>query len=201
QIIETISQEEIFKSFKLKLIELLQLSYVKLIIEESLEDTLSIRIHLNQQDLFRVIVTDFRFNVADIPNYVQKNSLIIEGYSKELQLIEQEIVQVEDKLTKVADNINAFKILYDQLANDLEIRNVDYAQTTFTNYLEGWIIESKVEDLKKSLDDEKIIYELDLVEPREDEVVPTALKNNRVVEPFASITNTFSPPSSKETDP
>src|SRR5690606_14298188 len=136
QIIETISQEEIFKSFKLKLIELLQLSYVKLMIEESLEDTLSIRIHLNQQDLFRVIVTDFRFNVADIPNYVQKNSLIIEGYSKELQLIEQEIVQVEDKLTKVADNINAFKILYDQLANDLEIRNVDYAQTTFTNYLE-----------------------------------------------------------------
>src|SRR5690606_27711735 len=137
QIIETISQEEIFKSFKLKLIELLQLSYVKLIIEESLEDTLSIKIHLNQQDLFRVIVTD-------IPNYVQKNSLIIEGYSNELQLIEQEIVQIEDKLTIVADNINAFKILYDQLANDLEIRNVDYAQTTFTNYLEGWIIESKV---------------------------------------------------------
>src|SRR5690606_29344677 len=35
----------------------------------------------------------------------------------------------------------------------------------------------------------------------EDEVVPTALKNNRIVEPFESITNTFSPPSSKETDP
>src|SRR5690606_4232916 len=53
QIIESISQEEIFKAFKFKLMELLQLSYVKLFIEESLEDTLTIKILLNQQDLFR----------------------------------------------------------------------------------------------------------------------------------------------------
>src|SRR5690606_4682251 len=111
QIIETVSQDEIFKAFKLKLMELLQLSYVKIFVEDSKEDTLSIKVHLNQQDLFRVIVTDNRFEVAEIPNYVQNTALIMEGYSNEVHLLLIEISEIESNLSRIAETINDYKIL------------------------------------------------------------------------------------------
>ena len=44
-------------------------------------------------------------------------------------------------------------------------------------------------------------YEIDFRTPREDEVPPTAVKNNKFVAPFETITNMFSVPSHIDIDP
>ncbi|MBN3490032.1 hypothetical protein JV173_00745 [Acholeplasma equirhinis] len=201
EIISMMSHEEIFKAFKFKLMDLLQLGYIKLYVENVTEDSLVVKTVLSQTDLLRIILGDYRFNQIEMPNYAQKNQLIYQAYLNDSDQLAEEKAKLELELANESENIAQYKILYDQLVNKHNLNQISYAQTTYTEYLEGWIIESKVDALKKSLDQAEIIYELDLVEPEEGEVVPTAFKNNKLVQPFESITNTFSPPASNEVDP
>ena len=95
------------------------------------------------------------------------------------------------------------KIVYDYYALELAKLSVteNAARTEKAIAFEGWVPEEKVELLKKEIDEkcETVVYAFR--DPLEDELPPTATKNNKVVGAFAGITEMFGSPNYRERDP
>jgi len=74
-------------------------------------------------------------------------------------------------------------------------------QTKKVIIIEGWILEKDLNKLKNTL--YKKFKELEIVfsDPKENEDIPVALKNNKFVEPFESVTELYGIPKYTEFDP
>jgi V/A-type H+-transporting ATPase subunit I len=74
-------------------------------------------------------------------------------------------------------------------------------QTKKVIIIEGWILEEDLNKLKNTL--YKKFKELEIVfsDPKENEDIPVALKNNKFVEPFESVTELYGIPKYTEFDP
>ena len=74
-------------------------------------------------------------------------------------------------------------------------------QTKKVIIIEGWILDKDLNGLKNTLN--KKFKELEIVfsEPKENEDIPVALKNNKFVEPFESVTELYGIPKYTEFDP
>ncbi|MFA5692838.1 MAG: V-type ATP synthase subunit I [Acholeplasmataceae bacterium] len=141
------------------------------------------------------------FNQDVIRNLNQRNELIIKYYEEEINKLNNEINTLNSFFKEKVNEIGRLKLLYDQLSAKELRSNIVPKKTKDTYYLEGWIREDSIKSLDKLFKQEKIPYEIDLRDPLEDELVPTALKNNKFVKPFENITNEFSVPNYKELDP
>ncbi len=70
--------------------------------------------------------------------------------------------------------------------------------------MEGWVPEESMEELEGLIrQSEGKLYYIEFNDPldEEEEKVPIMLKNNKIVEPFESITAMYSLPKYKEIDP
>lgn len=97
----------------------------------------------------------------------------------------------------------ALKILYDYYAIHHEMTEVKegFSNTRYAYVLSGWVREDKEEYVNLLLADSGLVYEITFDTPTQQDVVPTALKNNNFVASYESITNMFSPPNYRERDP
>lgn len=121
-----------------------------------------------------------------------------------------EIAKLKDKLETLFKDVLSYgkylveiKTLYDFLGTDLEKYKAEqeFEKTESTYVLEGWIPKSyaaEVIDEIKSKTENIVVY---LLEPEEGDDPPTLLDNPKVIKPFESITNMYSPPNYHEKDP
>mgnify|MGYP000994301143 CR=1 FL=1 len=134
-------------------------------------------------------------------SFNQKNSLIIKFYLEEINKHQIVLREIDQLLLDKTNDLGKLKLLHDQYySNDMR-KQVSLLNTDTTLYIEGWMRVDQIGYLRNILDKKHVAYELDTREPLADEVVPTALKNNKFVKPFEYITNQFSVPSYKELDP
>lgn len=124
-----------------------------------------------------------------------------ETVAEKIQKIQDGISQLEkqiqsDKEKIKPEQIKIFENLYDYYLSqkDLKLVQRNVVTTNNTFYLEGWMPEGcKIENDKEFI--------IKVREEQENEDAPVLVKNNKVVEPFQSITNMYSVPNKHELDP
>jgi V/A-type H+-transporting ATPase subunit I len=95
------------------------------------------------------------------------------------------------------------KIAYDQLGYEIERLGADnfLKSTTDAFCLEGYLPKKEQEKVSRILDKTSHDISFEFLAPTKDEMPPTLLKNVKIVTPFESVTNMYSPPNYHEIDP
>ena len=133
----------------------------------------------------------------DEKNIELENETIEEKIEKIKNYITELEKQIQSDTEKIKpEQIKIFENLYDYYLSrrDLRIAQRNIVTTKNTFYLEGWMPEGcKIENNKEFI--------IKVREERENDDVPVLVKNNKIVEPFQSITNMYSVPNKHELDP
>lgn len=133
----------------------------------------------------------------DEKNIELENETIEEKNWKNKNYITELEKQIQSDTEKIKpEQIKIFENLYDYYLSrrDLRIAQRNIVTTKNTFYLEGWMPEGcKIENNKEFI--------IKVREEQENDDVPVLVKNNKIVEPFQSITNMYSVPNKHELDP
>jgi len=127
-----------------------------------------------------------------------------------LKDIFKELINIEEKRKLIfAESIKLHKenlwlyIAFDYLSILKNKKDIDkyIKQTKKVIFIEGWVLKKDLDELKNTL--YKKFKELEIVfsDPEEGEDIPVALKNNKFVEPFESVTALYGIPKYREYDP
>jgi len=150
------------------------------------------------------VLNKYNFNSFKFPlEYRETPKDILEEISGELKNIEEKreiIFETSKKLYR--ENLSLY-LAFDYLSilkNKKEIEKY-IKQTEKVIIIEGWILKKELNKLKNIL--YKKFKELEIVfsDPKESDDIPVALKNNKFVEPFESVTELYGIPKYKEFDP
>ncbi len=124
----------------------------------------------------------------------------IEAELKMIEAMKQEVEEQATAISRFSEKVEAY---YDALNNELSKRVTAYktVATQKAFVMQGWVVEDDkafIQDvLLKDIPD---LY-IGFAEPGEDEIVPTVLKNPKLVQPFEAVTDLYSKPSASGFDP
>lgn len=123
----------------------------------------------------------------------------IEQQLSEARLSEEDAAQKAITLSKEIKNL---KVLFDyytwQRDKLLDAQKLEQTESTFV--LTGWVEETKLPILEKTISKITDNFALEQLQPQEEEVVPTIFKN-KLSQPFESVTTLFGAPQINEPDP
>ena len=144
----------------------------------------------------------FGFVVKELPVIDETFSDYIKSKEKIINDNKVKINALESKLNKLADEKEIeFEILVDQMLSQKERKLVIYNETNADVIFDGWISNDHAGDLQSIVKKVTLEYQLEFEEPTKFDNVPTLLENNKFVQPFESITNSYSVPNYREIDP
>lgn len=144
------------------------------------------------------------FNFAKCPfDDGRTGEEVYSSFLRREESLEEEIRNVDGELYNLKDDIRNLKIYCDYVAFELEKAELaDKMLTTQSTVLmEGYVPKEREEDIAEELSGVSSAIYFEFSAPSADEVPPTLLKNNKIVENFEAITNIYSPPNSREFDP
>ncbi|MCL2522261.1 MAG: hypothetical protein FWE36_05305 [Erysipelotrichales bacterium] len=125
----------------------------------------------------------------------------IANLTKEITELEVKAQATEDKLAECAKDILKLKILADLLINLKKRNSINLGKTESSVYFEGWIVAKDKENFENAIKEATKTYEIEFKEPVNEDYVPTATTNGKIIKPFESLTNMYSVPQYKEIDP
>ena len=127
-----------------------------------------------------------------------------------LKDIFKELINIEEKRKLIfAESIKLHKenlwlyIAFDYLSILKNKKDMDkyIKQTKKVIFIEGWVLKKDLDELKNTLYAKFKELEIVFSDPEEGEDIPVALKNNKFVEPFESVTALYGIPKYREYDP
>ena len=104
----------------------------------------------------------------------------------------------------LAGSVRSLKMYCDRIAYELEKAtetNEKMLATERTVLLEAYVPKGSEEEISSALASVTESAYFDFVEPEEDEMPPTLMRNNGLTKNFEAVTNLYSPPNAKEFDP
>ncbi len=116
----------------------------------------------------------------------------------------REIEKIDEAEFALCENIRFLKVYCDRIAYELEKAESVSEKMLATErviLLEAYAPKESEEEISASLSAVTDSAYFDFVEPEEDEMPPTLMRNNGLTKNFEAITNLYSPPNSKEFDP
>jgi len=121
----------------------------------------------------------------------------------ELVSITQKVKEITESATEFSQNIPELKKCYDALMIQRDKRETAlmFGSTDYTVYISGWIPTDKTRDVTTIIKDVTKSVEIVFTDPTKDDIPPTFIENNAIVEPFESITSMYATPSAYERDP
>lgn len=125
----------------------------------------------------------------------------ITQYENSLKDISAKRDMVEDSIRELVTYKEEIQLFYDHLIIERDKYNIlsNMLKTDTTFYIEGWIPEANKESVQEVLDEYQCWY--DIKPPEEGEEFPILMNNNSFVQPFETITELYSLPSSSNIDP
>lgn len=154
-------------------------------------------VHENQATL---LLNSYHFNEVHLPSFTTKLSELLPVLNAEVEKLEGEIVTKKAELKTLSSETNKLRAYYDYFYNKAMREQVVVGKTERVSYLEGWVREDEFVKFQDNLK-AKIECDIEELTVQSEELVPTATKNNKFVKQFELITNMFSVPNPKETDP
>lgn len=116
----------------------------------------------------------------------------------------REIEKIDEAEFALCENIRFLKVYCDRIAYELEKAESVSEKMLATErviLLEAYAPKESEEEISAALSAVTDSAYFDFVEPEEDEMPPTLMRNNGLTKNFEAITNLYSPPNSKEFDP
>lgn len=191
---------EIKEGDKEKLI--LRLEEFKYLTYEFDDNILKLYVHKSESESVFKILSEFNTQKCEefLPDTAEN---IIKSINNNLKKLDLKITKLEESAKPYAINIKNFKILYDYLSFCSTKCSADneFRATQNTFFLEGYLAKECEDKVKKALSTLNLTFEYEFLDVLEEEKAPTIVKNNAIVKPFEFITNTYSPPNSRELDP
>lgn len=146
------------------------------------------------------LLNAYRFKEASLPLFDTKLSALLPELNEALTLNRTAISESNGALKALSKKINILRTYYDYFYNDALRCQVETKSTERVIYLEGWVREDQYDAFYKSIT-KKLEVDIEELTVNDEELVPTATKNNKFVAQFESITNMFSVPHPREIDP
>ncbi len=117
--------------------------------------------------------------------------------------LQSQFRKLDDEIFSLKDNIKGLKIYYDFLQFKEQKLDADnnFKMTENVYFLTAFLKDESKEKLKHMLDESGLNIEYNFSKISKKDNPPIVLKNNPIVKPFESITNTYSPPNYYELDP
>lgn len=154
-----------------------------------------------EKDAFYDVLKQYGFNAVVFKELEGTAAQNIVQYEKRLKDISEKRETTEKAIADFVPNKEEIEVFYDHLVierDKIKILN-NFMKTNTAFYIEGWTPESSKEKLENTLKNYTCWY--DIKKPEEDEEYPILLHNNPVVEPFETVTELYSLPSSSNIDP
>ncbi len=150
------------------------------------------------------VLNTYNFNSFKFPlEYRETSKDILEEISGELKNIEEKREIIFKACKKLYRENLSLYLAFDYLSILKSKKDIEryIKQTKKVIIIEGWILKKDQNELKNIL--YKKYKELEIVfsDPKESDDIPVALKNNKFVEPFESVTELYGIPKYKEFDP
>lgn len=141
------------------------------------------------------------FVEVDFPDSNLPLNEYVQELEEKIALTKKSILLLTAEIKGLAASKEQLEIFHDRLQAEIDRKKVVFAHTEHTTYLDGWVRSDQIDLLKEEINKVTTDFEMEISEPKDNEVPPTALKNNKFVSQFETITNMFSVPSHKEIDP
>ncbi|MDO9555346.1 MAG: V-type ATP synthase subunit I, partial [Atribacterota bacterium] len=154
--------------------------------------------------LIKKVLDKYNFNSFQIHiEFTKTPKNILEDISKELKSIKEKREIIYDASRKLYRENLSLYLAFDYLSLLKSRKDVEIylKMTKKVIIIEGWILEKDIGRMKKRLFNKTNELEIIFSDPKETEDIPVALKNNKFVEPFESVTELYGIPKYTEFDP
>lgn len=160
---------------------------------------------ISEYDSFiKKILSKYNIDYFKAPLGLSGTSIDILGdISEELKNIEEKRKIIFDASKKLHRENLWLYVAFDYLSILKSKKDIEkyIKQTEKVIIIEGWILEKDLNELKNTLYEKFKELEIVFSDPKETEDLPVALKNNKFVEPFESVTELYGIPQYTEFDP
>ena len=143
----------------------------------------------------------YDFQEISLPRIDKTAKEVLDNISFEVKNLEDEISNLEKKFIGLAKQQKDIELYSDQMHSIKELDNAPFKGTLEAIYFEGWVPENKCSLIESTVSKVTSFYDINFVEPEEEDVPPTKIENNALVKPFETITDMFATPAQGEIDP
>jgi len=150
------------------------------------------------------VLNKYNFNSFKFPLEYRETPIdILEEISKELKNIEEKREIIFKACKRLYRENLSLYLAFDYLSILKNKKDIEkyIKQTEKVIIIEGWILKKELNKLKNILYNKFKELEIVFSDPKESDDIPIALKNNKFVEPFESVTELYGIPKYKEFDP
>jgi V/A-type H+-transporting ATPase subunit I len=160
--------------------------------------------HKSEREAFRDTLRRYGFSEVSFPKG-KTIAALQEESREEIQRLKAEAEKIENQIAPMVENLPQYEAAYDYESNvHLKIETAKkFLRTEKIEWIRGYVPAEKEAELRKTLDETLPEgYHLEIEDAvAEDPQVPIALKNNRFVDSFSSITTMYTLPTYDEIDP
>ena len=155
----------------------------------------------NEKEEVYDVLKQFGFSIVTFKELNGTASENIMQYEINLKEISLKKENIEKNIKDLVSYKPKIQLFYDHLVIERDKSKIlgNMLKTDTTFYTEGWIPEVSKENVRKVLDEFKCWY--DIKQPDEGEQFPILMDNNSFIQPFETITELYSLPSSSNIDP
>ncbi len=125
---------------------------------------------------------------------------LIEKIHLEKDQIDTEKRNIVSRALEKKRSLEDFKILYDYYLYEIQKYEAldSFVATERSFVMEAWYPAEQEERIAKIIEEVSTAVVYEFREPKEDEVVPTLIRSNKVVDPYEDVTNMYSVPNYRE---
>lgn len=179
-----------------------QTLYIEKLGVSGANDIIFVACHTSEYDELIVKLMENGFSICSLKGD-KTASEIISLCRDRIHECNEEIEKIDIEALSFNDYLEKFKLLYDYYCFQKEktVLEGDLKVTSSTFIIEGWVPKEQEERFAEMIEQNNFTVYYNFSNPAADEDPPVCMRNKKLVSPYESVTNMYSSPNYRETDP